>query len=246
MAAAALAEHGLEIIESNFKETTWALQGSCRAPRSLLLVHADNPWAIDLHHSIDQKPASGAPLTRLDGSIDAYRVPGWPLHPPAATLAQPALTLHLAAHVGATFHLSASLLRLVELVLVIRKDTAAGRLDWPTFVTLARASVSLRVAFPALMLAEKLAPGTVAPFVLEACARESPGRLRRLLRQLTPATAQRLEHRSVAEQYIWARNPWELARQFAADLWPQSIPAGGMRARYSRLFHLAIRGAFTR
>ena len=54
-----------------------------------------------------------------------------------------------------------SLLRLVELVLVIRKDCAAGLLCWDAFLAMAERTGSLGFAFPALKLCDELAPGTV-------------------------------------------------------------------------------------
>ena len=236
---------GFERIGEAYKETTWALAGGRRTPRSLLLVHADDPWTIDLHHSMDQKPTPGAALTRLDTAIDPYHVRGWPLDPCRKILAQPALLLNLATHIGASIEINPSLLRLTELVLVIRADVTAGRLDWSEFLVLARTTRSLRLAYPGLALAEKLAPGIVPADVLEACAQASTRRARNLIAALTPATAQRLERKSIWAHYMWAKGPAEFVRQIAADLWP-NVSFSGLIAHYRRLFRRVVRGAYTR
>jgi hypothetical protein len=244
-ACAVLVAAGYAKIGEAFKETSWALAGGRQVPRSLLLVHAEDFWSIDLHHTIDQKPVRGAPMTRLARIVDSYCVPGWPLDPRHRVLAQPALLLQLAAHIGAAMQVNPSLLRLTELVLVIRADRTADKLDWPAFLALARASRSLGLAYPGLSLAEKLAPGTVPGEVIEACARAAPRRVRRLVAEMTPASAQRLERLSVRAHYMWARGPVDLAWQVAADLWPDR-PLPQLAARYGRLVGKTFAGAYIR
>lgn len=235
---------GYEKIAEVFKETSWAQAGGRRTPRSLLLVHAEDFWSIDLHHTIDQKPVPGAPMTRLDRVISAYCAPGWPGDPRQGILAQPAMLLQLAAHIGAALDVNPTLIRLTELVLVIRAERAAGRLDWREFLALAEASRSLGLAYPGLALAEMLAPGTVPAEVIEAGARAAPRRVRQRVAALTPATAQRLERMSIGGRYMWARGPIDLARQVGADLWPDR-PLPELARRYGRLFRKAFAGAYT-
>src|SRR5262249_2625619 len=92
----------------------------------------------------------------------------------------------------------------VELVLVIRRDVTAGRLSWPEFLDVGGRTGALGYAYPALRLADKLAPGVVPGEVLDHCAARAPGPVRRALERLTPATAQRIERNSVGEHFMWA------------------------------------------
>jgi hypothetical protein len=150
----------------------------------------------------------------------------WPVDARAGVLDQPLLLLHLAAHAGAGWQ-SLTLLRQVELVLVIRQDRAAGRLPWQAFLDVGARTGALSYAYPALDLAEKLAPGTVPAEVLGQCAASAPEAVRRALRRLTPATAQRIERNSVGEHFMWAQGWQARLRQLASDLllagqdWPE-------------------------
>jgi hypothetical protein len=102
------------------------------------------------------------------------------------TLDQPLLALHLAVHAGHGLH-NLTLLRLVELVLVIRNDTASGRLSWPDFAALATAADAFGYAYPALAFAEQLAPGTIPRHILSESARAASHRAVGIVRRLTPA-----------------------------------------------------------
>ena len=135
---------------------------------------------------------------------------------------QPLLLLHLAAHAGAGWQ-NLTLLRQVELILVVREDLAAGRLSWDAFLDLGARTGALGYAYPALTLADRLAPGTVPPSVLGACAAAAPAAVRGALARLTPASAQRIDRSSLSEHFMWASGWRGRLRQLAADL----IPAEG-------------------
>jgi hypothetical protein len=77
------------------------------------------------------------------------------------------------------------------------------------------------VAFPALHLAERLAPGTVDPRVLEQVAAAAPPRLRRIVHASTPASAQRLHPYPRGERYVWVASLRELAGALAEVAWPR-------------------------
>ena len=241
----ALALAGFELISANYKETTWAPGGVSRVVRSLLLVHADDPWTIDLHHSIDQKPASGVRATSLDRRVASFFEHAWPPGASATTLAQPALLLHLASHAGSAIRVNLSLVRVVDLVLVIRADTQSGKLDWRAFLDLGAESGSLGLAYATLALSEKLVPGTVPSTVLRACETAAPPRLRRLVDALTPAGAQRLDRASFAEHFLWARGPIGFVRQIGADFVPD-MPWREMPGRYGALARRMLLGGFSR
>jgi hypothetical protein len=141
-------------------------------------------------------------------------------------LEQPLLLVHLAAHAGAGWQ-NLTLLRLVELVLVIRQDMEAGKLEWDAFLEVGGRTGALGYAYPALRLAEQLAPGLVPHDVLQACGEKVPSAVREALDRLTPATAQRIDRNSVGEHFMWAQGWQERLRQLASDIqlrgrsWPE-------------------------
>jgi hypothetical protein len=145
----------------------------------------------------------------------------WPVDPRGRVLDQPLLLLHLAAHAGAGWQ-NLTLLRQVELVLVIRQDLAADRLSWDAFLDVGGRTCALGYAYPALHLADKLAPGTVPAKVLDECASRAPRAVRRALERLTPATAQRIDRASLDEHFMWAEGWRARLRQLASDI----LPAG--------------------
>ena len=137
----------------------------------------------------------------------------------ACVLDQPLLLLYLAAHAGAGWQ-NLTLLRLVELVLVIRRDVAQGRLQWDRFLDMGKRTGALGYAYPALHLAEQLVPKTVPENILADCAAQTPRAVRRRLERLTPTTAQRIERNSVAEHFMWAHGWQGRMRLLASDLLP--------------------------
>src|SRR5207247_8762091 len=98
------------------------------------------------------------------------------------------LAASLAAHTAAPFY-AITLVRLVELVLVARRDFGGD--NWPAFADVVRRTATGRFVFPALYLAEQLAPGTMDPLALEEVAAAAPRRLRKLVRAPPPASAPR-------------------------------------------------------
>ncbi len=142
-------------------------------------------------------------------------------NPRAGVLDQPLLLLHLAAHAGSGWQ-NLTLLRQVELVLVIRRDLAAGRLDWDAFLDLGARTGALAFAYPALWFSEALAPGTVPGAVLDRAAVHAPAAVRRALTRLTPASAQRIDRNSLSEHFMWAPGWRGRLRQLASDILPQT------------------------
>jgi hypothetical protein len=114
-----------------------------------------------------------------------------------------------------------TLVRLVELVLVARRDFA-GRADrWDAFMEVVRRTQTGRFVFPALAVAERLAPGTVDPPVLEEIAARAPAGLRRRVRHLTPGSAQRLHPYPFGERFIWAASLKEVVAALGEVAWPR-------------------------
>ena len=218
-AETALEAEGLVLNRRARWESTWVAAADAGAPRSLTYVHADDPWSVDLHSSLNVWAGGGSRTAELDRAGPMSSQGAWPAHPGPRVLEQPLLVLYLAAHAGAGWQ-NLTLLRQVELALVIRQDLAAGRLSWAAFLELSARTGALGYAYPALHVCEAMVPGTVPRPVLDACAARAPEAVRRAIASLTPATAQRIDRASLAEHFMWAagwRGRW---RQLAADLVP--------------------------
>ncbi|KQV56078.1 MULTISPECIES: nucleotidyltransferase family protein [unclassified Caulobacter] len=228
-AEAILRAEGFAEASRGARESSWRPPGCPTAPRSLTLVHADDPWSIDLHSALDLMVSAGAPLAALDAGAPMDSRRAWAPGSEATALEQPLLLFHLAIHAGAGLQ-NLTLLRLVELNLVIRQDVAAGRLSWDAFLALGERIGLLGFAYPALTLCEALTPGVVPALVLARCARATPRGVLRVVRRLTPATAQRIERSSVGEHFMWTDGWRRRIRQLAADIAPR---AGSWRALWS-------------
>jgi hypothetical protein len=199
-------------------ESTWAHRDSAREPRTMVALEANDPWAIDVHLSLDVPGPPGAPTARLS-TLERMTAP-CPAIPGARQLAQPLLLLHLAAHAGSGFH-NLTLLRLVEIVLVARADTASNSLAWDEFAELGAATGGLAFAYPALAMARSLSPDDIPQAVVELCAAEAPAQVRRLVAELRPATAHRIERPTLREHFAWTRGSGGWLRRLASDLLPE-------------------------
>ena len=216
-----LAKRGLECTARSRGEANWKHPDSPRGPRSLWLLHADDPWSVDLRSSLNFAASPGATLVRFDSADPIETSDPWPLNAEAGALSQPLLLLYLAAHASGGLH-SLTLLRMVEIVLVVRKDVESGQLDWDGFLHLGAVTNALGAAYPALRMAEKLAPGTIPSTVLEICAEIAPERARMVIDKLEPATAHRVDRASIAEHFMWVGGFSGWCRQLVSDLAPGS------------------------
>jgi hypothetical protein len=195
----------------------WTRAGVRATPHSLLHVHADDPWSIDLQTTIDRH-LRNVGVVPLDRFVSSDQLTPWPLSNAARVLRQPLLLVVLAAH--ASQHLiNLSLGRIVELALVARTDQASGALDWDAFIRIAR-EVGPRYLYPALFASERLVPGTIAPAVLKVCESDAPAELRRLLAKRDVALLQPLDHHSFAERYMWFGGWWNRLRRVVRDVDP--------------------------
>ncbi len=235
-----LAEGGLIEIGRGEWESSWRPTGAPSRPRSLWFVHRDDPWAIDVHRSLGVRAGASAMVAALDKAKPFDSGEPWNGCPEAKVLGQPLLLLHLAAHSGAGLH-NLTLLRLVELRLVIARDWAEGKLSWVEFLCVGAETGTLGIAYPALWLAEKLVPGTVPGFVLGACAQQAPRGVARVVERLEPATAQRIDRVSLAEHFMWSRTMKERLGQVASDLLPR-VPWRERAAIYERRMWQVLRG----
>ena len=218
-------------------KSEWLAVGSPSRLRSLELAHGDDPVAIDLHASLD-RDFFGVRTVRLPG---AARRP-FPMalaagDVPADVLAQPELLLFHALHASEGLH-SLTLVRLAEIVLMIRRDRATGALEERAARDLMERTGAGRFVHPALVLAERLAPGTVPAGLLEAAAARATPRMHQLLAGLSPSDAQRPTYSTLAESLVWCATPAEYLRRGLHMLAP--APAGGLRA-LADLYALRVR-----
>jgi hypothetical protein len=199
--------------------------------RSLTITHAEDPVAVDLHGSLDidffgvQTVGFGEPAAELLAAAPAYGQD-------ARILRQPLLGAQLAVHASHGLH-SLTLIRLVELTLVLRKDMRSQE-DWRALSECLRQHRAERFAYPALTLVEKLAPETVPQSLLQALKRAAPARLQRVVSPLRPATAQRLDQLAIDERFMWAETRLEHVRRFGNMLLPTG--ATGSLRRLARIY----------
>jgi hypothetical protein len=226
MAESVMRSCGLILKGRNPWESNWALPTARPEPNSLTYVHADDMWSIDLHTALTISAGEGTPLAELDLARPLESGGRWLADPRGRVLEQPLLLVHLAAHAGGGWQ-NLTLLRLVELVLVIRQDMEANALEWDAFLEVGARTGALGYAYPALRLAEQLAAGLVPRDVIGACGAKVPPAVREALDRLTPATAQRIDRNSVGEHFMWAQGWQERLRQLASDIqlrgrsWPE-------------------------
>jgi hypothetical protein len=221
-------------------KSDWAPPDSPRTLRSLELTHADNPFTVELHDSID-RDFFGVRTFRLGQLGPANTTPAPEIHPAARVLLQPVLALSLAAHASEELH-QLQLVRIVELVEVIRRDIGEGRTDWRELMATLRWTGGLRFVYPAFELAEQLAPGTVDEAARSELSAAATPRMRRVLERMGPGTAQRLEGLSLDERFLWTRGPAEILRRLAHMLWPTRGESRPLSNVYGERFNRLMRG----
>jgi hypothetical protein len=195
-----------------------------------------NRWNLDLHASLDRFFHPGA-VARLDSELDHVEpidIDGRSL----LALRAPLLLLSLACHCSQELHAN-RLLRLVEIVRVIRADRAAGRLDWDEFLSMTTRTGAARFTYPALALAEELAPGTVDGRVIAAGRRASTWAARHAVERLSPAGGS-ADSRGALRQLMWARGSVALLHWLLCAVWPGGLTRPrdflyGWRGRWRRL-----------
>lgn len=221
----------------------WHPPGVNARIRGLDLVHTWDPWSVELHTSLDRIFAPGR-LARLPlraGDDEPWTMAGRPVR----VLVPPMLIAYLAAHASEESH-ATRLLRVVELVLVARDETARGRLAWRDVSARLAATDSAGFAFPALAFAERLVPGTVDPTALAECSAAAGPRVRALVEADSAADSAPLERVRVAEKFMWSRGPADTARRLGLMLWPKASGSfGDMVRTYARRAYRLCHGRFT-
>jgi hypothetical protein len=218
-------------------------QPETRRIHSLELDHAENPWAVDLHVTLDRCYHRGVVASLGERAFDS--VP-WELagHPVKA-LGQPTLTAWLAIHAGYGLE-QLQLARLVELIFVIRKDTRGGILRWDDLAALLAETGTARFAYPALALAEHLAPGTIPAQVIDRAAEAATSRARRVVAAIAASGSYRLLRRSLDDRLMWARGPRQLLLLASEIAWPAGLTGlAAVRRLYARRIRAVVKRQVT-
>ena len=202
----------------------WRPPGGDGRVRSLYLAHRDDPLTLNLHDGFDRDSAAGRVRLGAPGAADTAALPG--VHPLARVLAGPFLTAYLAAHASEQRE-NLLLVRLVELVLARRADHDPDALR--EFLAARRMAHHV---YPALALAERLAPGTLDARFLRWLEGESGGRVRRAVAALDLAALQRPDRPVAGGQGLTARGPLDRARAALRWLVPHPRSAGRLLAAY--------------
>lgn len=185
------------------RRSEWTLANSPQAVRSLELETADNPWHVDLHTALERWYFRGLTVGLGSGAFSATS----PLiinDTPARGLAQPYLAAFLALHTGYEL-VRMRLVRLVELLWVILKDSASGTMSWEDLHSLVEQRHLGRFVYPALALCESLLPGSIDPRLLRHAEREATPRLRRVTQRVELENFAPLMRRSLDDKLMWAR-----------------------------------------
>jgi hypothetical protein len=224
------------------ERTTWEPPGSA-PPASVDLTHADNPWTLDLHVTLDRRLGANAALPARFDARDADVVEWRSGSLRVGVLSQPLLSCFLAVH--ATDHFPyVSPLRLVELLLVFQADGGPA-FPWAQLAERFERTRLSGFGYPALKLVTDLVPGVVDEALLTRLRQDTPPRVRALAERLTPATALQLYRRSFEARFLWSGSGWQRVRAIARWLWPRDsdgerLPiAEALRATARRVRRLA-------
>jgi hypothetical protein len=203
---------------------------------SFQVFHARDRWKLELHDGANfgELPSVGLRLDVGPRASTRWCAGEIPVRAPA----QPLTVALLAAHLSAELH-QRCLLRVAELVLVVRRDQELRLFDWDAFEALLDESGADRFMYPALALVEQLAPGTVAPRILGRLRRASTRLARAVVQRLTP-TSPILEDKPIlGERLMWATNPRQATQLIAS--WVNPAPSGAWRDTLTVYHSRAVR-----
>ena len=186
----------------------WIAPSQPASPRTLTFVHQDVHAGRRLiqHEQI-----------RFGNPLPCSERADWFPGRQAFVMRQPLLALYLAVHLSQTL-LNVTVLRVLELAVVVRRDFSAGRLDWNAFLRAASAMGGLRFAYPALSFVAQLGSDIIPHEVMAAAIEDAPANLREAVGRLTIASAQPLDRHSVSERFMWAGTAREGVRQIASEV----------------------------
>ncbi|HEX9704759.1 MAG TPA: nucleotidyltransferase family protein [Gemmatimonadales bacterium] len=202
--------------------TEWLLAGATREVHSLDLNHAENPWALDLHTTLDRDlyPGLGAAF----GPFDIEAQSPWQGSSRTRALGQPLLLAYLACNTSQDFP-TLQLVRLVELALVARRDFAGRAERWDAFASFVAETRTERFVYPSLELADRLAPGTLDPLVRRRLVPAVPPRVRRVVERTDVGSLVRFRPLWLSARLMWATRPREYLAYLVYLVWPRT-PGG--------------------
>ena len=108
------------------------------------------------------------------------------------------IAFHAAAEIA-----NLRLIRLVEIVLVARRDYAAQPELWQEFISLAERHRIERYVYPVLVAARRLREDAIPSHVLERLAARTPWITRWVAGKLRPETTQQLHRKSLSSRLVW-------------------------------------------
>ena len=187
---------------------------------SVEMGHEANPWGIDLHQSLDRRYLPGVIAGLGSPGPEAF-IPWASPFGPVRVLRQPMLAAHLALHAGCDLP-EIQLMRIIELVNVLRQDVASGELHWHDLLDLLRRTQTRRFAYPALEMAALLTPGSVDAALREELAGETTARMRRAVAQCLSTLPFHFRSRSVELHLVWAKGPRQVARKLLDLAYPSA------------------------
>ena len=184
------------------------------------LWHARTPWKLDLHDGLSFAAIMQVVHTRQTAVLaDVLHIDGVPLR-----ISDPNELIAVLATHGSTEIYLHRLLRLVELVLVIRRAESLGRLDWDAVDASLASRGTRRFAYPLLVLTEQLAPGTVPAPMIARLRADTTRRIRDVTSRFTP-TSPILELRfSLSQRLLWTSGVRATARRLH-----RCIESGGQK-----------------
>lgn len=207
-------------------------------PRFFSVEYADarTAWALELHASLDRVYNASA-AARLDAHRDRTHT----LVVRGRTLAglEPALLfVYLACHCSQELD-NMRLLRVFEMVRLIRVEREAQHFDWNDVLALLAETGAGEFVYPACSLIDDLAPGTVDARVIDLARSASTWSARHAVPRLAPAAGS-LDERGILRQLMWTRGPAAILQRVFRILWPAAITRPsrvipGWRARLRRL-----------
>lgn len=218
---------------------TWDAPDNDGRIRSYDYWHAGNDWNVEVYDAVsfDYLNGQGTRLRELATLEMTWHSPDGVCR----VAAEPQVIALLAVHASGELY-SSRLLRLVEMVFVIRADAERGSLDWRGVADFLDATRATRFAYPALRLVDQLVPGVVDASLLRASEVASTNRTRRVVAGFTPTSPVLQLHTSMSQRMMWARGWRGVARQ----VWSFVTPFKGASARTMlRNYHSRLRRVFS-
>lgn len=204
---------------------------------------ARSRWQLELHASFDRdffnRPGPGARLDSERQHVAPLRIAGRALLAPSQPLLLLVLACQLSSELG-----SMRLMRLIDLVRVVRTDRANGTLDWDEVLAAFRRTGAAQFTYPALAMAEDLAPGTIEPRVLEAARVASTWGARHVVDRLAPA-GRTADSTSLIERFMWAESPWGILRGALGKVARSAAPNGRGVGQWRAFLRHIVNGRLT-